>query len=265
MTDLTEGQRVYAIGDVHGRRDLIEDMLDRVRADLARRPHPRPRLVTLGDYIDRGPESRGVIETLMGLRGGPLPVDFLLGNHDSYIETYLADPEWQDRTYHWLHPAMGGAATLASYGVTDAHHDRPHATRAAFAAAMPEEHRAFLRGCALWLRIGGYVLVHAGIRPGVPLEAQARDDCIWIREPFLGSDDDFGFTVVHGHTIVDAVERRPNRIAIDTGVARGGPLTCLVLEGPAVATLAPDGPVPLPDPAGERSLLQRGLDALRGR
>lgn len=259
MTDLTDGQRIYAIGDVHGRRDLLEAMLERIRADLARRPHPAPRLLTLGDYIDRGPDSRGVIETLMDLRGGDLPVESLLGNHDSYIETYIDDPEWQDRTYHWLHPAMGGHATLASYGVAGAHHDDPVATRAAFAEAMPAEHRAFLRACPLWRRIGGYVFVHAGIRPGVAMAAQSRDDCIWIREPFLGSTADHGFVVVHGHTIVDQVERRANRIAIDTGVARGGPLTCLVLEGDSVATLGPDGPIPLPAP---RSALRRGLDAL---
>ncbi len=264
MIDLTERQRVYAIGDVHGRRDLLGAMLARVGDDLDRRPHPRPRLVMLGDYIDRGPDSRGVIETLLALRDGPLPVDFLLGNHDSYIEAYLDDPLWQDRTYHWLHRAMGGGATLASYGVADAHHDRPEATRAAFAEAVPEAHRAFLRDCALWRRIGGYVFVHAGIRPGVPLMAQTREDCIWIREPFLSSMDNFGFVVVHGHTIVDKVERRPNRIAIDTGVARGGPLSCLVLEGDSVATLGPDGPVALPAPTESRSLLRRGLDALRG-
>lgn len=264
-SDLTDGQRVYAIGDVHGRRDLLEAMLDRVRADLGLRPHPRPRLVMLGDYIDRGPDSRGVVETLMTLRDDPLPVDFLLGNHDTYVEAYLDDPDWQDRTYHWLHPAMGGWATLASYGVTGAHHDAPAVTRAAFAEAMPEDHRAFLRGCALWLRVGGYVFVHAGIRPGVALEHQVRDDCIWIREPFLSSADDFGFVVVHGHTIVDAPERRANRIAIDTGVARGGPLTCLVLEGAEVAILEPAGPVPLAAPRDARSVLRRGLDALRGR
>lgn len=262
MTDPAEGYRIYAIGDVHGRRDLFGAMLGRIGDDLERRPHPRPRLVTLGDYIDRGPDSRGVIETLLALRDGPLRTDFLLGNHDAYVETYLADPEWQDRTLHWLHPAMGGAATLASYGVTDAHHDRPEATRAAFAAAIPEAHRAFLRDCVLWVRIGGYVFVHAGIRPGVALEAQTRDDCIWIREPFLGSKCDFGFIVVHGHTIVDEPERRANRIAIDTGVARGGPLTCLVLEGTEVATLSPHGPVALRE---ARSLLRRGLDTIRGR
>ncbi|MBA3325712.1 MAG: serine/threonine protein phosphatase, partial [Rhodobacteraceae bacterium] len=241
MIDLTEGQRLYAIGDVHGRLDLLEAVLERVRADLARRPHPRPRVICLGDYVDRGPDSRGVIETLIALRGSNLAADFLLGNHDSYVEEYLARPDWYDRTYHWLHSSMGGAATLASYGVADASETRPEATRDAFAAALPPAHRAFLRDCALWRRVGGYVFVHAGIRPGVALEAQTRDDCIWIREPFLSATGDFGFKVVHGHTIVERVEHRANRIAIDTGAAKGGPLTCLVLEGADVALLEPGG------------------------
>jgi len=252
MTDLTEGQRLYAIGDVHGRRDLLEAMLGRVRADLAARPHPAARVICLGDYVDRGPDSRGVIETLIRLRDDDLPATFLLGNHDSYIEEYLARPDWYDRTYHWLHPAMGGAATLASYGVTGASEARAAATRAAFAAALPAAHRAFLADCELWLQVGGYVFVHAGIRPGVAMAEQTRDDCIWIREPFLTSTEDFGFKVVHGHTIVERVEHHPNRIAMDTGVAKGGPLSCLVLEGEDVALLEPSRLRKLPPGAGLR-------------
>lgn len=250
MQDRTEGQRLYAIGDIHGRRDLLDGMVARVRADLRHRPHPAPRVIFLGDYIDRGPDSRGVIEALMALRHGPLACAFLLGNHDSYIEPYLSDPDWYDRTYHWLHPAMGGAATLASYGVPDADVGHPAATRDAFAAVMPADHRAFLRDCQIWLRVGGYVFVHAGLRPGVPLAAQERDDCIWIREPFLSSTHDFGFKVVHGHTIVPTVEHHPNRIAIDTGVAKGGPLSCLVLEGEGAALLEPEALRPLTEGAG---------------
>lgn len=246
MQDLTEGQRLYAIGDVHGRRDLFDATVARIRSDLARRPHARPRVVCLGDYVDRGPDSRGVIESLMALRDSDLPADFMLGNHDSYVEAYLSDPDWYDRSYHWLHPVMGGGATLASYGVPGASPDDPGRTRAAFARALPPRHRAFLQSCALWRRIGGYVFVHAGIRPGVPLEHQERDDCIWIREPFLSCEADFGYKVVHGHTIVPQVEHRTNRIAIDTGVAKGGPLACLVLEGADVSLLEPDGLRPCP-------------------
>ena len=172
MTDLTEGLRIYAIGDVHGRLDLLTEMLARIRADLARRPHPRPQLIFLGDYMDRGPESRGVLEALIALKASDLPARFLLGNHDSYVSAYLRDPDWYDRTYHWLADNMGGNATLASYGVPDASARLPAATRDAFAAAFPPEHLAFLDACELAIRLGGYLFVHAGIRPGVPLAAQ---------------------------------------------------------------------------------------------
>lgn len=268
MDDPTEGFRLYAIGDVHGYIDLLDDMLGRIRDDLVRRPHPNPRVICLGDYVDRGPDSRGVIDKLIALRGSDLPATFLLGNHDSYIEAYLEDPEWYDRTYHWLHPAMGGAATLASYGVPGATEADPDATRDAFRIAFPPEHMAFLRSCKLWEHVGGYVFVHAGIRPGVALRHQTRDDCIWIREPFLSSRVDHGYKVVHGHTIVPTVQHHSNRIAIDTGVAKGGPISCLLLEGADVSVLGPAGPQPLPpgsglDSPGLGGLLQRGLNALR--
>ena len=241
-THPTEGQRLYAIGDVHGRLDLLNATLGRIRRDLEQRPHPRPRIVMLGDYVDRGPDSRGVIEALIALKASAMPASFLLGNHDSYISAYLREPGWYDRTYHWLHDNMGGAATLASYGVPNARVENPAAARDAFAAAFPRAHMEFLDSCALKIRIGSYLFVHAGIRPGVPLSEQTRDDLIWIREPFLGSDADFGFKVVHGHTIVGQVEHWPNRIAVDTGAVRTGVLSCLVLEGTQVSLLQPSGP-----------------------
>ena len=246
----TEGQRIYAIGDVHGRLDLLEAVLARIRADLGARPHPRPRIVMLGDYVDRGPHSRGVIEALIALKASPMPASFLLGNHDSYISAYLREPGWYDRTYHWLHDNMGGAATLASYGVPDARAEEPAVTRDAFAAAFPKAHMAFLDACALKIRIGGYLFAHAGIRPGLPVSEQTRDDLIWIREPFLSSDADFGFKVVHGHTIVPQVEHWPNRIAVDTGAVRTGVLSCLVLDGTEVALLGPRGLRPWPEGSG---------------
>ncbi len=250
MADLTEGQRIYAVGDIHGRLDLLSEMVARIGADIAARPHPHPHLIFLGDYMDRGPESRGVLERLIALKASEPPSDFLLGNHDSYVRAYLHDPDWYDRTYHWLADNMGGNATLASYGVPDASAAHPGRTRDAFAAAFPDEHMAFLDACALELRIGGYLFVHAGIRPGVALEDQDRDDLIWIREPFLTSTADFGFKVVHGHTIVPAVEHHKNRIAIDTGAVRTGTLSCLVLEDADVSLLTPKGPRPCPEGSG---------------
>lgn len=248
--DPTEGQRIYAVGDIHGCRDLLTDMLARIRADLAARPHPRPLVVFLGDYVDRGPDSRGVIETLIAFRSGDIPAQFLLGNHDRYVLAYLEDPDWYDLRYHWLADNLGGAQTLASYGIVGADASRPAATRDAFAAALPAAHRAFLASAALSVRRGGYVFAHAGIRPGVPLAAQDPEDLVWIREPFLTSTADFGFKVVHGHTIAKSVEHHPNRIAVDTGAFRTGVLSCVVLEGTSVALLGPTGPKPWPVGAG---------------
>lgn len=248
--DATDGQRIYAVGDIHGRLDLLTDMLARIRADLAARPHPHPLVVFLGDYVDRGPDSRGVIETLIAFRGGDIPAAFLLGNHDRYVQAYLDDPDWYDLRYHWLAENLGGARTLASYGIADADPDRPAATRDGFAAAFPASHRAFLDDAALSLRRGGYVFAHAGIRPGVDLAAQDPEDLVWIREPFLTSTADFGFKVVHGHTIAKAVEHHRNRIAVDTGAFRTGILSCVVLEGASVALLTPSGPKPWPVGAG---------------
>jgi serine/threonine protein phosphatase 1 len=268
--DLTDGQRIYAIGDVHGCTDLLHSVLARIRTDIAERPHDRPLVLCLGDYVDRGPDSRGVIDMLIALRDSDLPARFLLGNHDSYIPEYLEDPDWFDRTYHWLHSAMGGSETLASYGVPDATPNDPVATRDAFAAAIPQAHLDFIEACQLWHRVGGYVFAHAGIRPGVPMERQRREDLIWIREPFLTTRKDFGFKVVHGHTIVPAVEHHRNRIAIDTGAFRSGTLSCLVLEGQNVALLQPDGLRDLPEgsPSGLAKLgesMSRGMRSLMGR
>jgi serine/threonine protein phosphatase 1 len=259
MQDPTDGHRIYAIGDVHGRRDLLDVLLERVEADLARRPHPRARLVLLGDYIDRGPDSRGVIERLVQVAGGPLRPTFLLGNHDACLLAYLDDPEWNERGLHWFHTGMGGAATLASYGVGDVSEVVPRHGHDAFCAAFPEAHRRFLESCVLRERIGSYLFVHAGVRPGVPVEEQTAEDLLWIREPFLSSRSDFGAKVVHGHTIVPFVEHHPNRIAVDTGAVKTGVLSCLVLEGDDVALLTTAGTTPLPEGAG------LGLDRLQRR
>lgn len=242
----TEGQRIYAIGDVHGREDLLVETLQRVWRDVAHRPHPHPHIVMLGDYIDRGPDSRGVLDVLIGLRASDMPSTCLLGNHDAAIEEYLAEPEGLDRSLHWLHPRMGGDKTLASYGVPDASPLDPVATRDAFERALPASHRDFIRTCDLYCEIGSYLFVHAGIRPGIPLEKQSRDDLIWIREPFLSSKIDFGYRVVHGHTIVKAAENRRNRIAIDTGAYASGNLTCLILEDADAALLTEEGPKRFP-------------------
>lgn len=223
------GSLVYAIGDSHGctahLRALHQEILQDARAAGAQ--IQRRVAVYLGDYIDRGPDSRGLLDILIK---EPLPGFervFLMGNHDvmllHLIEDGAAPPSWL---------LNGVLETLASYGVDPmVWADGPAALRAAVMARLPEAHAAFLRSLKLSHVEGDYFFVHAGIRPGVRLEDQVAADLVWIREPFLESTADHGKVVVHGHTPVEAPEVRPNRIGIDTGAVYGGVLTALVLEG----------------------------------
>ena len=217
------GSRIYAIGDVHGRLDLLTRLHTLIAADAAEASARRRVVVYLGDYIDRGPDSRGVIELLLRQ---PLPGFehvHILGNHEDYLLQFLERAEVGP---HWC--AYGGFETLASYGVRAADFE---GARRAFAAAIPPAHVAFLRNLKLTHSEGGYLFVHAGIRPGVALADQQADDLLWIRDEFLDSTDDFGVCVVHGHTIVETPDQRANRIAIDTGAFFTGRLTALVLNG----------------------------------
>jgi diadenosine tetraphosphatase ApaH/serine/threonine PP2A family protein phosphatase len=227
---LPQGQLLYAIGDIHGRSDLLAMLLARIEADAARREgKTRRTLIFIGDYIDRGPDSSGVIEILLnGLPSG-FDVHFLKGNHEAIMLDFLADPS---RLGQWL--ANGAEATLKSYGVdVDTlvqKRARPEAWREDFLAAMPERHRSFFESLELMVPIGDYLFVHAGVRPGVPLAAQDPHDLIWIRGEFLRADDDFGKVVVHGHTPTSVPDVRANRIGIDTGAVFTGRLTALRLE-----------------------------------
>lgn len=218
---LPAGRRVYAIGDVHGCLDRLVALHERIRRDLAERPVADPVLVHLGDYVDRGPDSAGVVRRLMtdGVPGVHR-VD-LLGNHEDMLLRAVdtAEPE---ALAHWL--GNGGLAALRSWGVTTL--PAPDA----LGGLIPPDHLAFLRGLPLYHREGGYLFVHAGLRPGLPLERQSRDDLVWIREPFLSWSGGFGAVVVHGHTPMAAPVVKRNRIGVDTGAVLGGPLTCLVLE-----------------------------------
>ena len=244
------GLRIYAIGDIHGRADLLETVQGRIAGDLAHRPPADWRVVYLGDYVDRGPDSAGVIDRL-AVTGPADRSYFLRGNHDHALAAFLADPDTPG-LYRWLDD--GGCKTLRSYGIEvytpteipDARARR--ALRSALVAAMPAEHVGFLEGLPHLIRLGDYAFVHAGVRPGVALEAQTPRDLMEIREPFLASTADFGAVVVHGHSPAPRPERRANRIGIDTGAGQGGPLTCLVLEGAEVAVLGPKGPRALPLP-----------------
>jgi serine/threonine protein phosphatase 1 len=224
-----DGTIVYAIGDVHGRADLLGALQDQIAADARASDAGRRVAVYLGDYVDRGPASRGVIDRLLDR---PLPgfeSVHLMGNHEAFLlqflETVAAGPGWM---------MNGGRATLASYGVAPpARITDPEdlaKAQAALRAALPDDHRDFLQSLSLLHVEGDYAFVHAGVRPGVPLEEQAPSDLLWIREPFLDWSEPFERVVVHGHTIVEAPDIRPNRIGIDTGAFASGVLTSLVLE-----------------------------------
>ena len=225
---LAPGKRVYAVGDVHGCADRLATLHAAITADLAARPIRHSTLVHLGDYVDRGPDSAGVVARIAAGPAITATVN-LLGNHERMMLDALAadDPR---AIAHWL---MNGAApSLASWGVP-----RGAAPRD-WAARIPADHLARLRGLALTHRSDDYLFVHAGIRPGRPLRRQLEEDLIWIREPFLSYAGDLGAVIVHGHTPVPAPVVRPNRIGIDTGAVLGGPLTCAVLEADQVGFIS---------------------------
>ena len=240
------GLRIYAIGDVHGCDDALAGVHERVDRDLAGRPPEDWRIIHLGDYIDRGPDSRGAVERLVRrLARGRCYC--LRGNHEQMAIDVLTGGEGRDLEL-WLR--NGGIETLESYGIDAGGATGPEELRDMMLEAMPPAHQQFLLGLPHLVRFGDYAFVHAGIRPGRPLAEQTARDLVWIREPFLGDGGDHGAVIVHGHTPAAAVEVEPNRINIDTGAVFGGSLTCLVLDGARKALLGPDGPVPIADFAG---------------
>lgn len=239
--------RAYAIGDIHGHLDLLKGAHDLIAADMAR--HGPAPVVHLGDLVDRGPDSRGVIDHLIqGIAAGQDWV-VLKGNHDRMFARFLHDPKEPEPGLRpdlsWLHPRLGGVETLASYGVRSAG-DRPVARVHADArAAVPQAHLDFIASRPTLHLLGEVAFVHAGIRPGVPLGEQSETDLVWIRAGFLDDPRDHGVLVVHGHTAIDAPAHHGNRVNIDSSAAYGGPLTAIALDGRAVFHLTPAGRVPL--------------------
>ena len=223
------GYRAYAVGDIHGRVDLLEHLLAKIHADLQHRPAPKTLLVFVGDLVDRGPSSAQVIERLRCYRRDGVRPVFLLGNHEEVLLRIIAGDS--SVVESWL--KFGGLQCLQSYGVTLASIRGRSAEQVVeiVRASVPPEHVEFLESFADSCRFGDYLFVHAGIRPGVEVDQQSQADLRWIREPFLFDETDHGFVVVHGHTITDEVEERPNRIGIDTGAYRSGVLTALAIEG----------------------------------
>lgn len=222
------GHRAYVVGDIHGRLDLLEELLANIHADLERRPARKTLLVFVGDLIDRGPSSAQVIERLRNYRHRGVRPVFLLGNHEEVLLRILAGDSALISKWRWF----GGTECLASYGVEPRQiaAQSEHEALETIRAAVPPEHVKFLKDFVDTCRFGDYLFVHAGIRPGVELDEQSQSDLRWIREPFLFDDTDHGFVVVHGHTISREVEERPNRIGIDTGAYRTGVLTALAIE-----------------------------------
>jgi serine/threonine protein phosphatase 1 len=224
-----EGVRIYAIGDIHGRRDLLDKLLADIDADDAKRPARRTQLIFLGDLVDRGPDSRGVIERLMLLSESGRDVRFLKGNHEELLIRV-----WRgDRRSAGLFNRVGGRETLASYGVYDAEYDSVdlEGLCALVREVVPEAHIDFLRGFEDWVEARDYLFVHAGIRPGTVIRDQEASDLRWIRREFTEHEGEFGHMVIHGHTITDGIEERANRIGIDTGAFATGKLTAIGIEG----------------------------------
>ena len=223
------GYRVYGIGDIHGRLDLLNDTLSRIEADIDGRQPAQNIIVFLGDLIDRGPASADVVERLRTYRRSGIRTVFLSGNHEEVLLRLIRGESRYLRD--WL--SFGGAECARSYGVSAAALSRMDAGQAVahLRQKIPDSHRMFLQGFVDTFRIGSYLFVHAGVRPGVPLSEQTQSDLRWIRGPFLDNDDDHGFIVVHGHTISGEIDVRANRVGIDTGAYRTGVLTAMGLEG----------------------------------
>lgn len=226
---LPEGIRIYAIGDVHGCLGLLKRLEERIEHD-ARDCGLNAGIIFLGDYIDRGPDSKGVIEHLSGGSFAGLSAGFLMGNHEDILLEALAQPMLVREWLRW-----GGLATLASYGVSlpsvGDPAERDEAIAAAMSEALPPHHRSFLERLELQYRVGDYLFVHAGIRPGRPLPKQSRHDMLTIREPFLSSGKVLPARVVHGHSVAFEAQIAPCRIGIDTGAYATGRLSAVMLEG----------------------------------
>ena len=225
--ELPPGRRAYAIGDVHGRLDLVTDLLGRIEEDSRARGPERPLIVFLGDIVDRGPDSAGVVDLLMaGLPWADLLC--LMGNHEAtMLEAFAGDAS---TARMWLR--QGGIETLASFGVAADVLETGDAAAIILAGrpAVGESRRPGGGGRARRPRGGGDYLVHAGIRPGVPLDEQTPQDQLWIREPFLGSRREHGALIVHGHTVGGATDERDNRLGLDTGAYKSGRLSAVGLE-----------------------------------
>ena len=242
---MTQPAPLYAVGDIHGYLGELDTALDLIAADGG----SGAEVVFLGDLVDRGPDSRGVIQRLLdGIDAGQR-WHVLKGNHDRMFCRFLKGAVLHDGRIlsglGWLHPRLGGLATLASYGVSGDADGAPEEMAAAARQAVPRAHRDFLEGLPIWFERDGLLFVHAGIKPGVPLDQQIEDDVIWLRDPFLDYTEPHPWLVVHGHTPVERAAHFGNRINLDGGAGYGRALYPAVFEGTDCWLLTEQGRVPL--------------------
>lgn len=226
------GQRVYAIGDIHGSLLQLDALIKLVQTDIQKYPDTKGVLVFLGDYIDRGPYSKGVVDLILSGLPSEFVVHCLRGNHEDMLLRYLKGDLPAGEA--WLQ--YGGIATLLSYGMAlpgAFTPDKIDGLRKNMQEQIPEAHLKFFSDAKLYLTLGDYCFVHAGIRPSVALDEQKKEDFLWIRKEFLNSQTDHGKMIIHGHSISLEPDVRSNRIGIDTGAYATGRLTCLVLQGDA--------------------------------
>lgn len=236
--------RVYAVGDIHGQRAALDRALAQIAADRRRTGDAAAPVVFLGDLVAKGPESRGVIAALMAGQAAGEPWVVLKGNHERMFSLFLNDPEARDPGMRapgrWLDPENGGDAVLASYGVRDPALRPLAEVHAEALAAVPQAHRLWLAGLLSHWLTPVALFVHAGIRPGVDLQAQSETDLLWIRKPFQQDRRDHGVLVVHGHTPGRQVRHCGNRINLDTGAATGGPVSVVRVEAGGAWLLTDD-------------------------
>lgn len=224
---LPAGQRAYVVGDIHGRLDLFEELIRGIESDDLEAGPAQTTIILLGDLVDRGPASAGVIDRARRWQTAR-PVRILAGNHEEmFLESFTSI----NMLRHFL--KHGGRETVLSYGVDQRRYNEAslEELQDIMRRQVPASDLEFLRSFEEYVILGDYAFVHAGINPEMPLEAQTRQDLLWIRDPFLGFAGQHSHIIVHGHTIVENVEERANRIGIDTGAYRFGRLTALVLEG----------------------------------
>jgi len=237
--------RIYAIGDIHGQLDMLLTAHALIEADRTATGDRTAQVVHLGDYNDRGLDSAGVIQTLIDGTADGQPWITIKGNHDRLFTGFLNDHQWEDPylagRLHWFDPRLGGDKTLAAYGVEDALNRPLDEVHREAVSVVPQAHRDFLESRPLWHQTAELLFVHAGIRPGLPLEEQDEEDLIWIREGFLEDDSDHGHLIVHGHTALEEAQHFGNRVDLDSGAGYFRPLTVAVFEERKCWTLGPEG------------------------